>query len=413
MNQRIFYLESFLIKPERHFIEVTLAVYYFLTKQKRFSFYIIGNKQLTNEVKDLIPEAILAISQTVFEDLENKGKSFFKDLLELDKIYNFTLDDLVIVPTCYENQILAVKKYSQFKKSNMPKIALQFHVLFPPAKDSNDVLKKEFRDFWIKRLKVAFKGLPSAVTVWTTESKELNKDYQKVSGRKVGMLPVPFLILPSGTDNIKNSQITRVGFLGEGRQEKGLIILLKAIQEINKTKNSFSFFIQNNNPRGFSEGELSELLTLLHKVKKYKNVEILEGGIPPVEYHRVLSTLDCVVLPHNPANYIRRVSGILIQASMYNVSSIVSSGTEEEISINSGKTKGFVFPYDMNSKDNTVSSLVDALQKFATNKEEINKRVLPSIKKLIKHNSAGTYFTKITEPYLELYKTISKISNSK
>lgn len=412
MATRIFYIEPFLIKPERHFIETSLAIYYHLSKQDKFQFFIVGNKNLTPEVKDLIPEVVPAISQTVFEDLENKGNSFFEDLVNLDKIYHFAPEDFLIVPTAYENQIIAVNKFAKYKRHLMPKVAIQIHVLFPPVKDSNDVLKRNFRIFWRKRLKDAFRNLSSTVSMWTTESKQLNKDYKTVSGLNVGMLPVPYLMLISDLKKKRVGNI-RIGFLGEGRQEKGLYLLLKTIEKINKQENSFSFFIQNNNPRGFSDKELNDMLALLEKVKKYKNVEVVDGGIPPVEYHKVLSSLDCVVLPHNPANYCRRVSGILIQASMYNIPSIVSSGTEEEISIKDGKTKGLVFPYDINSANKTVENLVKALKIFTTVKDSISKTVLPSIEHLRKHNSAASYLSKIMSPYPELRKVAKAINKTR
>lgn len=413
MATRIFYIEPFLIKPERHFIETSLAIYYHLSKQNGFQFFIIGNKNLTAEVKDLIPEVVPAISQTVFEDLENKGCSFFEDLANLDKIYHFTPEDFLIVPTAYENQVIAIKKFAKYKRHLMPKVAIQIHVLFPPVKDSNDVLKSEFRTFWRQRLKTAFKDAPSNVSIWTTESKRLNKDYKTVSNLNIGMLPVPYLMLISDSKKKLVIERTRIGFLGEGRQEKGLYLFLKAIEEINKQKNSFLFFIQNNNPRGFSDKELNDMLTLLEKVKKYKNVEVIDGGIPPVEYHRILLSLDCVVLPHNPANYCRRVSGILIQASMYNIPSIVSSGTEEEISIKNGKTKGLVFSYDINSASKAVENLVKALKNFIAIKDSMSKTVLASIKHLKEHNSAANYLSKIMSPYPELYKVVEAINKTR
>jgi len=411
MTTRIFYIEPFLIKPERHFIETSLAIYYRLSKQNVFQFFIVGNKNLAPEVKDLIPDVVPAISQMVFEDLENKGSSFFEDLVNLDKIYHFTPEDFLIVPTAYENQIIAIKKFAKYKRRLMPKVAIQIHVLFPPVKDSNDVLKSEFRVFWRQRLKDAFRDVPPSVSIWTTESKQLNKDYKAVSGLNVGMLPVPYLMLISNLKK-KRTESIRIGFLGEGRQEKGLHLFLKAIEEINKQKNSFSFFIQNNNPRGFSDKELNDMLALLEKVKRYKNIEVVDGGIPPVEYHGALLSLDCVVLPHNPANYCRRVSGILIQASMYNIPSIVSSGTEEEISIRNGKTKGLVFSYDINSISKTIENLVKALKKFATAKDSMSKTMLPSIEHLRKHNSAANYLSKIMSPYPELRKVAKEINKT-
>lgn len=402
MSGRIFYLESFLIKPERHFIELSVAIDNLLKKQQNKSFVFVGNKQLNQGVEDLLPGIVRGISQTVFEDLENGGKSLFQDLIDLDVRYKFDEKDLLIIPTAYENQILGVTKYYEQKKNHIPQIAIQFHVIFPPAKDSNDVMKKEFQEYWFKRMTEAFKKLPKTVTIWTTESENLNIDYSRVAGRKLGLLPVPFLIMQQERDEAVSKGKTNIGFLGEGRQEKGLIIFLKAIKAMNQKKNNFHFVIQNNNPRGFSDKEMEELLALLSEVKKYDNVEIIEGGIAPIDYHKLLLSLDSVVMPHNPANYCRRVSGLLIQGSIYNIPCIVSSGTEEQNSIEKGDTKGIIFEYDVNSQENTVDNLVATLYQFADKKDELRKIVLPSIEKLRKHNSALSYFKELLSQYPDL-----------
>jgi hypothetical protein len=61
-----------------------------------------------------------------------------------------------------------------------------------------------------------------------------------------------------------------------------------------------------------------------------------------------------------------------------------------------------VFPYDAKSKDNSVKSLVKALNEFLTVRDAMSKEVLPGIEKLIKHNSAATYMHQIVTPYPEL-----------
>lgn len=399
MSGRIFYLESFLIKAERHFIEVSLAIHNLLQKSHIENFIFVGNKQLNTEVAKLLPGIVPGITQTVFENLEDYGESLFQDLKDLDSKYDFQPDDLLIIPTAYENQILGVTKFVNDKGGQVPEIAIQFHIILPPVKDSDDWMDKKFQEYWFNRIKQAFHQLPNSVSIWTTESENLNSDYGKLAGRKLGTLPVPFLVMESDKKINKDPKQTLVGFLGEGRQEKGLSLLLGAIKVINQKKNNFQFVIQNNNPRGYSEKDMKIFLSLMSEVKKFKNVTIIEGGIAPVPYHKLLLTLDAVIMPHNPANYIRRVSGLLIQGSMYNIPCIVSSGTEEQLSIERGDTKGQIFPYDVKSRENTVRNLVESLQYFAAHKMEILKEKLPSIEKLKRHNSALGYFERLLAAY--------------
>lgn len=380
--KRIFYLEPFLIKAERHFIETTLAIDRYLSKQSTI-YYIVGNRNLEDDIMQLFPKVINGISQTCFESLNDYGESFYKDLLLMHREYGFSSNDLLIIPTAYENQILGVAKYFVSIKNhikNSPKIALQFHQLFPPVSESDDVSKLSFRRFWIKRLRGAFKKINNdSISYWTTESKKLNRDFQRISNRHVGMLPVPYLVLDKNIDKLpipRNFISTKkmvLAFLGEGRQEKGLLYLLKAIEYINRYKNSFVFLIQNMNPRGYSENQKKEFDILLTKISRYKNIIIINGGIPPLQFHSLLRWIDGVVLPYNPINYHRRVAGLLIHASIYKKPAIVSSGTWASYTLKKKWASGLIFEYNQNSEKKIISNLIKNINLFVLQKENLFK----------------------------------------
>lgn len=372
---RIFYLEPFLIKPERHFIEVTLALNKYLSSQKDCQILIFGHKKLTSDVKSLIPDVIPAISQTCYENIDDQGRSFFKDLQQIHKNYILSREDLVIIPTAFENQILGVARFIQQRDLLCPKIALQFHQLFPPTLQSDDVLDYKFRSYWKNRLKKAFKKIKSPlVSFWTTESKHLNEDFTRLSNRPVGMLPLPYVKFPNEKPLKKRlSSAIKIGFLGEGRQEKGLLFFLDAIKLINTTTSSFEFIIQNMNPRGYSARQITKFNKLLKEIEKYENVAVINNGIPPAEYHQLLLSLDCVVLPYSPVNYKRRISGILIQAASYGIPVIASERTWSEEAIKKGLAVGILFPYNLRSNFETVQNLTHAIIKFQQKKTEIQK----------------------------------------
>lgn len=398
---RIFYLEPFLIKPERHFIEVTLSLNDLFSRQNTNEFFIVGNKRLDNEVEKLFPTVIPGITQTCFEDLNNKGMSFFHDLQELDKKYTWTTSDLFIIPTAYENQILGVSSFLQHKRIVL-RIALQFHQLFPPTGDSEDVLKHTFQAFWMNRLKEAFSKISSnTVSLWTTESNKLNRAIQKLSRRRVGMLPFPYP--PWHSDYLgrkkHESSITRLGFLGEGRQEKGLLFFLQAIHSINKIKNTFEFVIQNMNPRGYSPKQMKKFIRALNTVKKYRNVTMVEGGIEPKKFHTLLQSLDGIVLPYNPVNYCRRVSGLLIQAALYGIPSIISEGTWGARTLKNNHAAGIIFRYDLHKQTITNKNLYNAIQKFQNNIRIMQKKAESSSFYFRKHCSAKEYIKRIINFY--------------
>lgn len=405
---RIFYLEPFLIKAERHFIETSISINSYLSDQSKLQFYLIGNKKADTEVKKVLPNMIPGITQTCFESLNDKGRSFYKDLVYLDKKYSFAAKDLIIIPTSYENQILGVAKFITYLKKNIsPKIALQFHQLFPPVSESEDVNKISFRRFWVKRLQNAFEKINSRnISYWTTESDRLNKDFRRISRNEVGILPVPYNIFdpnpmsrpPIKIDLTKNN-LVKLAFIGEGRQEKGLIYFLRAIEIINRGKNNCLFVVQNMNPRGYSQKQQNKFNQLLDKVKKYPNVFVIEGGIEPSIFHNILNWIDTLVLPYNPINYHRRLSGLIIQASIYKKPVIISSGTWGAYSLNKKWAAGIVFRYHNGRDDQITAYLIQAIKKFVANKEEIKEKARLYSEHFSSYNTAEEYIKRIAKYY--------------
>lgn len=405
---RIFYLEPFLIKAERHFIETSISINSYLSGRPDLQFYLIGNKKADTEVRKLLPNMIPDITQTCFENLDDKGSSFYKDLINLDKKYSFTLKDLIIIPTSYENQILGVAKFITYLKKNIqPKIALQFHQLFPPVSESDDLNKISFRRFWIKRLRNAFEKINlRSISYWTSESDRLNKDFRRISKSHVGILPVPYNRFNPNLGSrspikieSKQNELIKLAFLGEGRQEKGLLYFLEAIELINKHKNRFLFIIQNMNPRGYSQNQQKRFDFLLHKVHSYGNVLISEGGIEPLKFHKILSWIDALILPYNPINYHRRLSGLLIQAAIYNKPVITSSETWGAYALSKKWASGITIEYKKNDKKEIVNNLINAINQFVINKNDLTEKARLCSKHFSTYNTAEEYLKRIINFY--------------
>lgn len=404
---RIFYLEPFLTRPERHFIETSLAINRYLSDHYKGRYHLIGNKNLNSEVKELIPGAIPCISQTCFESLDDKGQSFYDDLITLHKEYDFQSSDLIITATAYENQILGASRFTNdMGEKRCPLIAIQFHQLFPPTQESDDVSKLSFRRQWIKRLRHAFRTINSnKVSFWTTESYRLNQDFRNISQRDVGTLPVPYLILEKKT--VRESTIScrpqeRVvdfAFLGEGRQEKGLIYLLYAIKHLSKRENCLRFMIQNMGPRGYTNDQETEFATLLSEVRRYSNVLVVDGGIPPISFHSLLRNVDGVILPYNPINYHRRVAGMMVHAAIYGIPVIVSSGTWAASALRKKWASGIEFQCDVNNKKVTIANLVRAIEQFCVNRIDLSREAQTVSYNFQKHSTPEEYLKRIITYY--------------
>lgn len=358
---RVFYIDPFLKYDFGHYFEAALAIRDFSKNQKKLTWYLIGNVDISEKARKSIGKIIPFIRQTCFQDLENKGRSFAEDLTNLSRKFSFTEKDLLFVPAAYENQILGVAgfiNYWESRKKTIPKIALQFHQIYPPTKESDDVMKAEFRNGWEKRLEKAFSLIKNPrVSFWSTEASLLNQKLARLSQREVGILPVPFIFPKKISCRIPKNKIT-VGFIGDGRQEKGLSLFLRIIPILIKYKDNLNFVIQNLNPRGFSNNQENEFASLLRAAASFKNVKIINGALSPRRYDKLLREIDIVVLPYNPQNYCQRASGILMQASIYQKPMVVSGGTWMEKAIMRKRASGLVFGYADSSPKTSENLLV-------------------------------------------------------
>lgn len=363
-SPRLFVIEPFLIRAENHFIEVACALDRELADNDA-EYIIIGNSRLDTTVRELLPSAVAIVEQTAFEDLSDGGRSFLRDLHLLDQRFEFHEHDTLIIPTAYENQILAVEAFVKDRGGQAPRIAVVFHQLFPPSGESVEVRNPGFRHHWKQRLRAAFGQSSPQISYWTTESTGLNRAYRRLSGRAVGMLPIPFQRFPGveRRDRGERQHATRVGFLGEGRQEKGLHLFLEAAMKLDASDDDFSFFVQLIRPRGYGSGEMNHLEDLLRSARTSNRIEIREGALEPQQQHEIVSSLDLLVLPYDPFNYCRRLSGLAAEAAVYGTPVLVSSGTWAARAIRDGLLAGSVFRYLRGDPDATATEIVHCLQR--------------------------------------------------
>jgi hypothetical protein len=361
---RLFYLEPFLRRVESHFIEFALAVYGFLRTRSDIQKYMIGHKALNEGVRELFPDVIPGVSQTCFEDVNDKGQSFFADLTALDKEFGFKHSDLVLIPTAYENQVIGAALLAEKLGGRCPRISMHFHQLFPPSKESDIIYSLRFRRYWMKRLREAFALTSSRqVSYWTTESRHLNAAYTTLSGRRVGILPVPSdvaLQVPSRPVPDVTRGL-RIGYVGDGRQEKGPLHFLRASQIVSSAEDRHNFVLQLNNPRGFTADQERQLAEGLGLFRCLPRSEVVEGGLDPETHHALIQSIDILALPYNPANYWRRISGLLIQAALQSCVVIVSSGTWAAEALRQKRASGLVFNHVGNDDTLTATNLSQAI----------------------------------------------------
>ena len=346
-----------------HVVEVPLNIQKFLLA-KGVSFEIVGNKLMEEQIQKLFPKKYMSISNPCFGRPFDNGYQFYSDLKEIKRKLKLNNKDLVIILTSYINEAIGVKKFIQGNFASSPLFILLFHQLFPPEGNFLTTIKKKYRREAADRFK-NLSNMNGKVYFFSTPSEKLRSTYQRWTGLKFGILPIPFnLGAPRSSSLVKG---TTIGFLGDGRYEKGLLLFLDLIS---KGKEGNNYVIQNVNPRGYPQKDWNKFRRLMVQLKLRNDIKFYNNPLLPKDFSSLIDKIDIVLLPYHPKSYDARVSGILIQSVIKKKIVIATKGTwlGKEISVlNVGET----FNYESDYKS-TIISLGKSLDRALKRKSDYN-----------------------------------------
>jgi len=373
-------VEPGLIKMTGHPIQYVLALQE-LGQHKGIEVHIVPNRGVEAEVLACLHSSFPLISHTCFQFTPNGSMAFYNELCQLQEQYHFNQEDLVIVTSCYVKEIEGI---ATFEKNTVPsccpRIAMNFHQLFPPANVSEVVCAREYQELWLEKLNKAFsliQDVHTKISLWTTASEALNETYRMLARRQVGILPFLFnaSIPNEGTLLCKSlSGKLKLAFLGDGRQEKGLLLFLDAIQSCFRSHDRLGFVIQNIDARGYNTVEWETLRSLIYKVKTRSDTVVIEEPLSPQAFSSLLRTVDAVVLPYHPKHYDRRASMLFAQVVVNQKPVVVSSGTWMAEEIRKGNASGVVFDYVTSDSKATVGNLKEGILELQDNIELYRSR---------------------------------------
>jgi len=365
--KRYFLIEPNLKKPYGHVIEFPFVLQDFLKKHNT-ELYVICNKDIDKNLLGSLEDTHPFITQGCFDDLYDEGNTYKNDLIELNEKFKFTDKDLLINLTSYTNQILGVAKYLKQNNINQPTFCLWFHQIYPPTKAFSETLSFAFQKQAYKNLSNAFNSIKGTnnVFIFTTSSEGLHDAYEDFSKRNVGKLPLPYSKINKYSKPISNKKFT-LGFLGDGRYEKGLLLIL---EHISKSKDySNSYILENIFPRGYSDSDLAKLDTLESEINiSHINVKFIKKPFSNQEYKNVFKQIDAFLMPYHPKSYDKRVSGIFIEATMNEKPVIASSDTWMAEQIEK-YGNGATFDYRLGIKglNNAIEKITLSINKFKEN----------------------------------------------
>ncbi|HEX5444933.1 MAG TPA: glycosyltransferase, partial [Pirellulales bacterium] len=196
-----------------------------------------------------------------------------------------------------------------------------------------------------------------------TDSEMLSKDYESISGQPFGVLPIPFraeLLTPAPRPP---SAAVRLGYFGEARDEKGfpwLSELAEALRDEYLGPGRARFVIQANislpqyNPQSVAAFE---------RLRRFppSEVQLFAAGsaLSAVEYYRMFSQADVVLLPYLNGRYRACTSGVLAEALALGSPVVAPAGTWMAEQLPPGVGETFT---DFNSFVSAVKRVIDGFE---------------------------------------------------
>lgn len=364
--------------------------------------HFVCHKEGTQELLKEIPGLECYATKTCFETEEwEEVVDYIRSIVAK---YNLGAEDLIVFTTAHLNEINAAKYCS--KQNECPKFILQVHQFYRPLPDSSQIYDIKVKEYFRELFRNAFEGIDwSRIQIATTGVVKFNNLLSDMATRKLPMLP---LILAQSCaksiekHHIQNGVSFKLGFLGDGRKEKGLLEILKnAKQIVNRFPNT-GLLINVQNPRYFSSEELGELYNLVETMKTTTNIEILEGSLNAKRHFNTLNTLDAVILPYDPEDYQIRLSAIVCECGLLGVPIITTQGSSMGDWVEEGKLSGVVYQGGINNLE-YGKKLVEAIGILEKNYDDFYNVAQENRSLYAKESSVGNYFSEIYKFYKTEY----------
>ena len=361
--------------------------------------HFIGNKNCTDELHSEIPDLENYATKTCFET------GNWKDLINYIKViieeFNLRSEDLVIFTTAHLNEINAVKFLSKEKDS--PRFLLQIHQFYKPLPNSSQIYDLEVKEHFRKLFSDAFEGMAwSKVQIATTNVMKFNELLSNIAGRK--LLVLPLILAQSCSEDLKkfdnSANNFRLGFLGDGRKEKGLLEVLRVAERIVQRFVDTTLLINVQNPRYFSKEEISELNNLTKFLKECDNVEILEGPLNAQKHFRTLNSLNAVILPYDPEDYQIRLSAIACECGLLGIPIIATKSSSIGDWIEKKQISGITYEKGSN-RNESEANLIGAIN-ILKNSYSSYKNFAQSRRSFYQENTSVEHYF---EEIFKFYKT--------
>jgi glycosyltransferase involved in cell wall biosynthesis len=363
---RLFVVDPGLVNSAGHPIQYAVTLKEHCTKVG-LPLTILCRDRASQKLLHAIEDSLPILHHHCFPVTKEAEHAFYGSLSVLDERVQLASTDLILITSAYINELEGVAEFvKERSQHDRPLFAFNFHQLVPPSTDAGAELSAKYVSEWTTRLRKVFRQriLESPiVSLWTTDSEGLNKEISQLTNSWVGRLPFLFMQQERKISTI-DTVSTRIGFLGDGRAEKGMLVLLRAVNKWFPADSQVSFIIQNIGVRGYPSDDLEEVEALIGDMRHRQNVSFIDTDLDSNEFSETLASLDVAVFPYDPLHYSNRASMLFVQAVAAGLPVIVSDGTWMAGKVKTAEAVGSVIEFKRRDVTGNASRLTDAIWKM-------------------------------------------------
>ncbi len=231
---------------------------------------------------------------------------------------DFDADDIIVMHTVLGNQLTGL--YLWYRDLPEPRPRLCLILRFPPSfhlsaenHDSAAALDRQALALW--------RQFPEDRVRIACDNQGLGRYYGALTGLDIPDLPIPIrypAARPRGT--ARRDQRPHFVYLGEGRWEKGIHLLVEALKALPDLRQSVRFTIQCGRPEMLAD-------TLPGWEEDLPDVDFLARNLTEADYLSLLADADAVMVPYHPAIYDVRTSHVFLEAVGADKPVLITAGT--------------------------------------------------------------------------------------
>jgi glycosyltransferase involved in cell wall biosynthesis len=243
------------------------------------------------------------------DDFEYFNSVLLQELAALP-ISGLRTGDVVLVPTVSENHLLG---YLRWMKSFAADAAPRFvvHLMFPPGIRVEQEGLEVVEPFRAQFYRLAFRkaAAEGPEILFFGGGRQLAEEFSQIAGIHIPPHAIP-LAPERGAHVRERPEPTALLFAGDAKPDKGFLLVPQLAEALCGRHPDWHFAVHANTTIGGAN--MRQAFDSLEALaRRNRKLTVYGGRLSEDDYHALLESADCMIVPYDPAAYTGKSSGIV------------------------------------------------------------------------------------------------------